>query len=289
MSKIHAWPEVLYSGHMSADPNRRFEDRSASQQRFLSLFLRSEREIFRYVAALVPNVADAEDIVQQTALALWEKFDSYDPTHRLPEALRELLKAEELYSQDSDLHNAMGLVYMAIERNDLAVRHFKKAIQLKPKDSNAKNNLGVVYMNMKQWDKAIPYFEEVSKDLVYSTPHYPLLNLGWVYYNKNNYDLSGQYYLKALKLRPNYDDALYGLGRTYLAMGKIPEAINRIEAAIRISSNKPRYHYDLASAYVKSGEFKKASSAYKRVIELVPNTPLAFDSLKKIERIKVDM
>jgi RNA polymerase sigma-70 factor (ECF subfamily) len=64
---------------MSADPTRRFEDRSASQQRFLSLFLRSEREIFRYVAALVPNVADAEDIVQQTALALWEKFDSYDP------------------------------------------------------------------------------------------------------------------------------------------------------------------------------------------------------------------
>src|SRR5688572_24894883 len=64
---------------MSADPTRRFEDRNASQQRFLSLFLRSEREIFRYVAVLVPNVPDAEDIVQQTAVALWEKFDAYDP------------------------------------------------------------------------------------------------------------------------------------------------------------------------------------------------------------------
>jgi RNA polymerase sigma-70 factor (ECF subfamily) len=64
---------------MSAEPTRRFEDRNAAQQRFLSLFLRSEREVFRYVAALVPNVADAEDIVQQTALALWEKFDAYDP------------------------------------------------------------------------------------------------------------------------------------------------------------------------------------------------------------------
>jgi RNA polymerase sigma-70 factor (ECF subfamily) len=53
--------------------------RAQAQQRFLSLFLRSEREIFRYVAALVPNVVDAEDIVQQTALALWEKFDTYDP------------------------------------------------------------------------------------------------------------------------------------------------------------------------------------------------------------------
>src|SRR5512137_2665681 len=64
---------------MSADSTCRFGDSSATQQRFLSLFLRSEREIFRYVAALVPNVTDAEDIVQQTALALWEKFDTYDP------------------------------------------------------------------------------------------------------------------------------------------------------------------------------------------------------------------
>jgi RNA polymerase sigma-70 factor (ECF subfamily) len=55
------------------------EDAAAAQQRFLSLFLRSEKEVFRYVAALVPSVADAEDIVQQTALALWEKFDAYDP------------------------------------------------------------------------------------------------------------------------------------------------------------------------------------------------------------------
>lgn len=60
-------------------PASRTNDPGASQQQFLSLFLRSEREIFRYVAALVPNVADAEDIVQQTAIALWEKFDAYDP------------------------------------------------------------------------------------------------------------------------------------------------------------------------------------------------------------------
>ena len=65
---------------MSSDLTRGFESPSAAQQRFLSLFLRSEREIFRYVAVLVPSVADAEDIVQQTALALWEKFDAYDPS-----------------------------------------------------------------------------------------------------------------------------------------------------------------------------------------------------------------
>ena len=65
---------------MSANSTRQFGDSNAAQQRFLSLFLRSEREIFRYVAVLVPNVTDAEDIVQQTAMALWEKFDAYDPS-----------------------------------------------------------------------------------------------------------------------------------------------------------------------------------------------------------------
>jgi RNA polymerase sigma-70 factor (ECF subfamily) len=63
---------------VSHDSKDRSGNQAAAQQRFLSLFLHSEREIFRYVAVLIPNVADAEDIVQQTALALWEKFDAYD-------------------------------------------------------------------------------------------------------------------------------------------------------------------------------------------------------------------
>jgi len=65
---------------MPSDSNQLSSEKTAAQQRFLSLFLRSEREIFRYVSALVPNVMDAEDIVQQSAMALWEKFDAYDPT-----------------------------------------------------------------------------------------------------------------------------------------------------------------------------------------------------------------
>jgi len=37
-----------------------------------------ERWIDRYVAALVPPTADAQEIVQQTAIVLWEKSDQYD-------------------------------------------------------------------------------------------------------------------------------------------------------------------------------------------------------------------
>lgn len=51
----------------------------AENAQFLPLFLAAEKEVFRYICALVPNVADAQDILQQTALALWTKFGEYDP------------------------------------------------------------------------------------------------------------------------------------------------------------------------------------------------------------------
>jgi RNA polymerase sigma-70 factor (ECF subfamily) len=94
---------------MSPDSERRFEDSSAAQQRFLSLFLRSEREIFRYVAALVPNVADAEDIVQQTALALWacrfalNKAKQWIERRQRWQALLEKGLAEELAQRREEL------------------------------------------------------------------------------------------------------------------------------------------------------------------------------------------
>ena len=205
---------------------------------------------------------------------------------KYPEALSELLKAEKIYAKDADLQNTLGLTYMEMGRNELAIKHFKTAIKLRPDYSMAKNNLGVVYLNKKEWDKAIIYFEEVTKDLLYKTPHYPLVNLGWVYYNKKDYNLSEQYYLKALDFRPTYDDALYGLGRTYLAMEKIPEAVKRFETAVRISPRRPRFYFDLAAAYVEAEEFDKAAEAYKKVIDLVPGTPLAEEAAKARERLE---
>ena len=34
----------------------------------------------RYILTLVPNLADAEQIAQETSIRLWEQFDDYDPS-----------------------------------------------------------------------------------------------------------------------------------------------------------------------------------------------------------------
>jgi hypothetical protein len=60
---------------MSADSTRRFDDSSVAQQRLLSMS-RSEREIFHYLVASVIPVTQAEDVVQQAAMSVWEQFDA---------------------------------------------------------------------------------------------------------------------------------------------------------------------------------------------------------------------
>jgi RNA polymerase sigma-70 factor, ECF subfamily len=46
---------------------------------FSELLRDGRSRVFGYLLALVQNLADAEDLYQQTALLLWEKFDQYKP------------------------------------------------------------------------------------------------------------------------------------------------------------------------------------------------------------------
>lgn len=61
-------------------PTRNSNSRPCTLEEFIRLFLESERELLRYVMVLVPNPADARDVVQETAVALWKKSDHYDRT-----------------------------------------------------------------------------------------------------------------------------------------------------------------------------------------------------------------
>ena len=46
---------------------------------FAQLLAMHESRLFGYIYALVMNMADAEDIYQDTMLALWRKFETYRP------------------------------------------------------------------------------------------------------------------------------------------------------------------------------------------------------------------
>ena len=202
------------------------------------------------------------------------------------DALKELLKAQELYSKDFLLQNDLGLVYMAKRQFESAKDHFNKAIQIKPEYAAAKNNLGTVYLAEQKWDAAIDVFEEILGDLLYATPHYPLSNLGLAYYHKGAYRRAEIFYSKALEIEPDFVLALRGLGKTYMALNDNSAAISSFEKALKHAPNFTELYLDMGNAYQQSNEFKKALFSYRKVLELAPDSSLAKTAEKEIKKIE---
>jgi RNA polymerase sigma-70 factor (ECF subfamily) len=61
-------------------PVPRTLDQDVATEQFVRLLTDGQCEILRYILALVPDVDAAHEILQDTAVALWRKFDSYDPS-----------------------------------------------------------------------------------------------------------------------------------------------------------------------------------------------------------------
>ena len=201
-------------------------------------------------------------------------------------ALREFRKAEVMTPDDYFLQNDLGLVYYYKGEMDKAIVHFNKALALKEDYAPARNNLGNAYLQKMEWDKAIEQYKIVTSDLVYATPHFPYSNLGLAYYHKKNYRLAEKYFKDALDIMPDFDRALYGLGRTYIAVGNAEKAVNTLELAVEKHPEILALHFELARAYMLKRDYRRAYGSYIRVVQMKPDSPLADQALIEAQRIK---
>lgn len=101
--------------------------------KFVELILKYDREIRRYIQALIVRRDDTDEVMQQTALVLWEKFSEYDDSRDfLPWAKRfayfEALNFRKVHARNKLIFNdeVMLLVAETIqesnERNDERAR-----------------------------------------------------------------------------------------------------------------------------------------------------------------------
>ena len=232
--------------------------------------------------------SSTENLEQQTELAEASRNlgEAYLRQGNYSAALRELLKAEALTPEDYFLQNDLGLAYYYKGEPDKAIYHYKKALAIKDDYAPARNNLGNAYAEKKEWDKAIEQYKIVTSDLLYATPQFPYSNLGFAYYHKKQYGPSEKYFKEALKITPDFDRALFGLSQTYIATGRVTEAVKTLEFAVDKNPGVQGLHFELAKAYMLQRDYRKAYGAYIQVVQIDPDTPLADQALREAQRIK---
>ncbi len=235
-----------------------------------------------FSCATTSSTVTEEDRRQQEAIrAIGE---AYLQQQHFNQALKELHKAEKVFADDHILQHDLALAYMGKGLIDIAISYFKRAIELKPDYAVAKNNLGCAYISKKEWDLAIEVFESTVDDLFYATPHFPLVNKGWAYFNKQNFALAEKNYLEALEIEPSFSVALRGLGQTYTRVGRDEEAVKILEKAVQMSAgpSKGEAYFLLGKAYMAKGEHAKAREVLIKAVEFNPHSQMAKEAKKTL-------
>lgn len=223
---------------------------------------------------------------QKEAEAFRRLGEAYLVENRDVAAFRRLKEAEKLSPNDPYIHFALGIFYYKKKQFDLSIESYRKALSIRPDFTLARNNLGLSYLAKKEYDTAISCFSELLDKYAYTTPHYPLVNLGQAYFHKKEFETAEKYFLKTLKIEPDFAVAIHWMGKTNIELGKPSEAIAPLE---KIASRYPsvaEIHFDLGRAFVLLKNYGKATMAYKKVVALNPGSSLADRAENEIEKIK---
>jgi tetratricopeptide (TPR) repeat protein len=126
------------------------------------------------------------------------------------------------------------------------------------------------------------YLKVLDMDPTHAAAH---INLGTLYYNRQDYALAEQHYRSAIQIDPRYALAYFDLGNVLDETGRVQEAIATYKTAIQLAPTYADAHYNLALAYEKVREPRKALQHWRTYVKLDAAGPWAVHAKHQIQRI----
>lgn len=131
----------------------------------------------------------------------------------------------------SDLHTNMGVSFLGLGDRREAMKSFRKAIELDPTNSLAAANIGSMYIQEQDFQKAMIALEIASEKIKGDYRIYN--NYGIALMANGNFEKAEDSFQKALKAKPNDQDASFNLASLYINhVGKLDqglEILNRLK------------------------------------------------------------
>jgi tetratricopeptide (TPR) repeat protein len=111
------------------------------------------------------------------------------------------------------------------------------------------------------------------------------INLGTLYYNRQDFSLAEKHYRAALEADPRYALAYFDLGNVLDETGRVHEAIQTYKTALQLAPTYADAHYNLALAYEKLREPRKALKHWQAYTKLDTVGPWSVHARNQIQRI----
>jgi tetratricopeptide (TPR) repeat protein len=133
-----------------------------------------------------------------------------------------------------------------------------------------------------QADAIAIYQKVLELDPAHAAAH---INLGTLYYNRQEYPLAEKHYRQAIEVDRRYALAYFDLGNVLDETGRVPEAIQTYNTALQLAPTYADAHYNLALAYEKIKEPRKALRHWRAYVKLDTTGPWAVHARNQIQRI----
>ena len=131
--------------------------------------------------------------------------------------------------------------------------------------------------------QAITAYQRVLElDAEHAAAH---INLGTLHYNRQDYSLSEKHYRAAIASDPRYALAYFDLGNVLDETGRVAEAIQAYNTALQLAPTYGDAHYNVALAYEKVREPRKALKHWRAYVKLDTSGPWAVHARNQIHRI----
>ena len=111
------------------------------------------------------------------------------------------------------------------------------------------------------------------------------INLGTLFYNRQNYVEAEEHYRRAIAIDPRYALAYFDLGNVLDETGHVQEAIQAYSSALQLAPTYADAHYNVALAYEKIREPRKALKHWRAYVKLDTAGPWAVHARNQIHRI----
>ncbi len=182
---------------------------------------------------LVPDNTDVILLMAQISMS----------QHYYEDAIPLLESGVAIAPQRTDLHAALGESYLMSGRMDKAIEEFKKVIEAEP-SARSYVALGLSYLWLGRFDEAKQSFVEGLKLDPRNTAC--VFNLGYIAERQGDAAVAESRFQEALRLNPDFADALLELANLRIAGKKFAEAAELLKRYVKVSRSPATGYYKLA-------------------------------------------
>lgn len=178
------------------------------------------------------------------------------------------------------LHNSKAVTYDMLGKHEEAIVEYEKAIKLDPTNDSFYNNKGFSYLLQMRTEEAVSAFRKALENNPNNkTAH---ANLGYAYGLKGMHELA----LIEFKLSSDEASAYNNLGYVYTKNGKLTEAIESYNNALKINPNISSCYYNKGRAYERLGETDNAIQAYQEFLKHTNSSSTAEEAFHRIQALR---